>query len=340
MNEDKQTIQENEIPAAEGGGADVSVLPGSAGAGAPGRRALTPPPPSAPGEFLKAQSHPTREEVARQTAPRPVTPPPASAPTEFLEVQQWKDVLPKGPAGLMRDFLESAPSPAGEPETGIWPVEGQADAPDARGPEMAADVDEPARIRGVPMIRDEQITRVLLPDEGLTDTFPPSGQALILTNRRLIAFRGVEGFRDTHVARPSDISQFSIRTGQRNWTAILQGFLMMVGGGLLYLVVGYWLTGQIGGPNVPVLNIDVAPLIALLIILAGLFVLLQNYFARPAGAVIFRGRGVEFSFPFRGSLDVQQIYEFVDLVQRAPQHNGVAPASEPPQATPPPVEED
>ena len=196
---------------------------------------------------------------------------------------------------------------------------------------MAANVDEPARIRGVPMIRDEQITRVLLPDEGLTDTFPPSGQALILTNRRLIAFRGVEGFRDTHVARPSDISQFSIRTGQRNWTAILQGFLMMVGGGLLYLVVGYWLTGQIGGPNVPVLNIDVAPLIALLIILAGLLVLLQNYFTRPAGAVIFRGTGIEIAFPFRSALDVRQIYEFVDLVQKAAQRNGAVSGVDTPQ---------
>ena len=109
---------------------------------------------------------------------------------------------------------------------------------------------------------------------------------------------------------------------QRNWTAILQGILMMVSGGFLYLVVGYWLAGQISGPNVPVLNIDVAPLIALLIVLAGLLVLLQNYFTRPAGAIIFRGRGVEFSFPFRSALDVQQIYEFVDLVQKAAQRNG------------------
>ena len=83
----------------------------------------------------------------------------------------------------------------------------------------------------------------------------------------------------------------------------------------LYVVVAYWLTGQISGPNVPLINIDVAPLVALLIVLAGLLVLLQNYFTRPAGAVMLRGPGVELSFPFRSALDIQQIYNFLDEVQ-------------------------
>ena len=89
----------------------------------------------------------------------------------------------------------------------------------------------------------------------------------------------------------------------------------MVGGAFLYLIVGYWLAGQISGPNVPVINIDVAPLIALLIILAGVFILASNYFTRPAGAVIFHGEGMEIAFPFRSSLDVQQVYDLVDLAQ-------------------------
>ena len=158
---------------------------------------------------------------------------------------------------------------------------------------------------------------MFLPDEGLVDDVPPSGQALILTNRRLIAFRGVEGFRDTHLAMASEIAQCSVRTGQRNWGAILQGLMVMVGGAFLYLVVGYWLAGQVSGPNVPVLNIDVAPLIALLIILAGLLILASNYFTRPAGAIIFHGQGVEIAFPFRSSLDLRQVYDFVDLAHSA-----------------------
>ena len=145
------------------------------------------------------------------------------------------------------------------------------------------------------------------------EAVPRSGQVLILTNQRLIAFRGVEGFRDTHIANSSEIAQCSVRTGQRNWGAIMQGAMIMVGGAFLYLIVGYWLAGQVSGPNIPVLNIDVAPLIALLIVLAGVFVLASNYFTRPAGAVIFHGEGMEIAFPFRSSLDVQQVYDLVDL---------------------------
>ena len=323
MNDNEEIIHENESPAPDGREAGAFIHSMAGGSHPQGRPALTPPPPSAPGEFLKAQSHSVNEEVVRQPAPIQVTPPPASVPTEFLGIQEWKDSAARGPDGLMQDFLKSTPFPPREFETGIWPApwpeEEQTETELETG---TVEVGEPVRVRGLPLGRGEEVTRVLLPNEGLSNNIPSAGQALILTNRRLIAFRGVEGFRDTHVARPSDISQFSVRTGQRNWTAILQGILMMVSGGFLYLVVGYWLAGQISGPNVPVLNIDVAPLIALLIILAGLLVLLQNYFTRPAGAVIFRGRGVEFSFPFRSALEVQQIYEFVDLVQREAQRNG------------------
>ena len=325
MNENEETTQEQKTAEAENRGDDTSGVPRNALSVSTGNSVLTPPPPSAPGEFLKAQNHSDRFPSSASVSPNPVTPPPPSVPTEFLDVQQWKDTSFKGPAGLMEDFLKSGSPPPEEVETGVWPLQWQEEqSAQAKTEGTLVEVGEPVRIRGVPLARGEEITRVLLPDDGLSDALPSSGQALILTSRRLIAFRGVEGFRDTHMARTSDLSQFSVRTGQRNWTAILQGVLMMVSGAFLYLVVGYWLAGQISGPNVPVLNIDVAPLIALLIILAGLLVLLQNYFTRPAGAVIFRGTGIEIAFPFRSALDVQQIYEFVDLVQQAAQENGSA----------------
>ena len=329
MNNNESTIEKHEATKPEVRVPDTPVISKSAPSGRQGGPALTPPPPSAPGEFLDAQNHSDGFLPSAPVSPYPVTPPPPSVPTEFLDVQQWKDTSSSGPAGLMEDFLKSDPPPPKEFETGVWPLQWQEEEPaQAEMEGTLVEVGEPVRLRGVPLVQGEEITRVMLPDDGLSDVLPPSGQALILTSRRLIAFRGVEGFRDTHVARTSDIRQFSVRTGQRNWTAILQGILMMAAGGFLYLVVGYWLAGQISGPNVPVLDIDVAPLIALLIILAGLLVLLQNYFTRPAGALIFRGPGVEIAFPFRSALNLQHIYEFVDLVQRAGQRYGVASDSE------------
>ncbi len=325
-NDNKETSHKNETPATERREADTPGLSKRAVSNPPARPLEIPPPSSAPREFLKAQSCPVFHQVAQQPAPAPVTPPPTSAPTEFLAVQQWKKPSEKGPAGLMDDFLESAGTgPPPEFDSGIWRLQDQGVEAEAdKTNSAAADAGQPMRIRGIPLARDEEITRILLSNEGLSDTLPPSGQALILTNRRLIAFRGAEGFRDTHMAKTSDIKQFSIRTGQRNWNAILQGVLMMAGGGLLYLVVSYWLAGQIRGPNIPALNIDVAPLITLLIILAGLLVLLQNYFTRPAGAIVFRGAGLELGFPFHSALDIEQIYEFVDLAQITTQRNGGA----------------
>ena len=254
---------------------------------------ITPPPASVPSEFLEVQNPPVPVYE-----PQTVTPPPESVPSEFLLEQEHKVAVSETPATRIQGYLESGRAEPWEFETGVWPL--QEDAEDTSADETeeaAARSREAVRLRGLPTIAGEEISSILLTDEGLTDTMPSSGPALILTNRRLIAFRGVEGFRDTHVAAVADINQYSVRTGQRNWGAVLQGFLMMVSGAFLYVVVAYWLAGQISGPNVPGINIDVAPLIALIIILAGLLVLLQNYFTRPAGAVIFRGSGVELAFP-------------------------------------------
>ena len=279
-----------------------------------------PPPPSAPGEFLSSQW------IAALTPARsyrgfgePLAPPPPSAPGEFLSGQWLDGVIPDLQPGTsdlavfedaVPDSIESSRQlealsaiSAASDET---PPPADVEVPD--GSDRAAAV----RLREVALARDEAVSLVFLPDKGLVDQIPRSGQALILTNHRIIAFRGVEGFRDTHMALASEISQCSVRTGQRNWGAILQGLMIMVGGGFLYLIVGYWLAGQVSGPNVPVLNIDVAPLIALLIILAGLFILASNYFTRPAGALIFRGTGVEIAFPFRSSLALGEVYDFVD----------------------------
>jgi hypothetical protein len=281
---------------------------------------ITPPPPSAPSEFLGSQwLVEPRSLVADGRAREPLTPPPPSAPSEFLDAQ-WseREAGIAGPAETgLPDFAAASPASIERFEQLAYLAE-ETDVAIAKSSESEEDSQGAAqrsRIRGVLLARGEEISRVFLPNEGLVDSVPRAGQALILTNQRLIAFRGIEGFRDTHIANSSEIAQCSVRTGQRNWSAILQGAMIMVGGAFLYLIVGYWLAGQISGPNVPVINIDVAPLIALLIILAGVFILASNYFTRPAGAVIFHGEGMEIAFPFRSSLDVQQVYDLVDLAQ-------------------------
>ena len=272
---------------------------------------ISPPPASVPTEFLDVQNPPAAPEAIP-----PVTPPPASVPSEFLLQQEPQLSVPVTPATRMAEYLQDGGQSFGLADADPLTIGVEDGVPDGNTAEsLSEEVAENVVLRGVVLDSGEEIARVLVPDDGTVDALPRTGQALVLTNRRIIAFRGVEGFRDTHIADASDLNQYSIRTGQRNWGAVLQGLLMMISGGFLYVVVAYWLTGQIRGPNVPFINIDVAPLIALLIVLAGLLVLLQNYFTRPAGAVMLRGPGVELSFPFRSALDIQQIYNFLDEVQ-------------------------
>ena len=320
MNDDRVTQGKDEGqlyggPAGNAGTSAIARIPDQ----------LVPPPPSAPGEFL------TSQWVGSQTPVKsyrglggPLAPPPPSAPGEFLSAQWLDGAIPaflpetSDVAVFQSAVPDSIDSSSQLESLSVTP--GPSDETPPPVDEKVPGVIEEAaavRLREVALAPDEAVSLVFLPDKGLVEEVPRSGQALILTNHRLIAFRGVEGFRDTHMALASEISQCSVRTGQRNWGAILQGLMIMVGGGFLYLIVGYWLAGQVSGPNVPVLNIDVAPLIALLIVLAGLFILASNYFTRPAGALIFRGEGVEIAFPFRSSLGLADVYDFVDRAHSA-----------------------
>lgn len=285
-----------------------------------------PPPPSAPGEFLDAQNPPdAAATVDGDDEAAPLTPPPPSAPAEFLDAQHLTaDAPDESPAALLAAYLAAAAAqPPRQWESGIWPLTPPAapSPPPVAAVKSASEMYQPTSIRNVPMMRGEEVVWSLHPNEGLSPILPDKGQALILTNQRLIVFRGVEGYRDTHIAAPAELSQFSVRTGQRNWRAIGQGFTLMAAGVLLYLVLSYWLTGVIRGPNIPGLNMDLAPLIALLVVFAGLMIFLQNYFTRPTGAIIFRGPGVEIAFPFRSNLDLRQVYYFVDLVRAASGHD-------------------
>ena len=281
---------------------------------------LAPPPPSAPAEFLSAQWLIT---AARDVIRPEIAPPPASAPGEFLISQYLSGEWPEVPHALSeKDIFSEAQPPAvlnaEELACLSQEISVGAEFEDGQNREGGASSDPPpVTIRSVPLEAGEEISQIFLPHRGLVTDVPNQGQALILTSKRLIAFRGVEGFRDTHYALVSEISQCTVRTGQRNWGAIWKGILVMAGGAVLYLVMGYWLAGRISGPNIPVLNVDLAPLVAIFIILLGALLFLVNCLTRPEGAMVFHGEGIAIEFPFRSSLDLGPVYALVDEIHSA-----------------------
>ena len=177
--------------------------------------------------------------------------------------------------------------------------------------------DEAASIRGVSFRPEEEITHVFSPTDGLTEMVPASGPVLLLTQERLVAFCHADARRETYLVPVAEVKHVVVKTGSRSATNVAQGILMVIAGIFIYLALGYWLTGQLGGPTIPVLNMDISSLIALVLVVSGMGILAQVYFARLDGAITFQGEGLQFTFPFRGSSAQRHAFDMVNTTFEA-----------------------
>ena len=203
-----------------------------------------------------------------------------------------------------------------EPEEAVdvWVSTPQDDAP--QEDETPAQVEALAwrrvRIREIALLPLEKITHVFAPQDGLIADPTPTGQLLVLTSQRLIAFCEADARNDTYLVPTAGIKHVSITSRTYNPWTLLQGLAMVLAGIFVYLVLGYWLTGQIDGPTIPVIHMDLAPLIALILVLAGAVTMVQVYMTRPGGTINFQVEGLQVSFPFRGTEAQQNVYEVVN----------------------------
>ena len=167
-------------------------------------------------------------------------------------------------------------------------------------------------IRDIALLPGERVTHVFSPDRGLTDVLPVGGQVLITTDRRILAFSQIDGRNETFLAPLEELKGVSVKTSARTPISLFQGILLTIGAIFLYLVIAYWLTGRLGGPGIPVINIDVAPFLVLLLILLGVLLASKHYFAKKAGLVTFQGSEWVFAFPYRGDTAGKEIYQVVN----------------------------
>jgi hypothetical protein len=168
------------------------------------------------------------------------------------------------------------------------------------------------QVRDVTLLPGETITCVFSPELGLTQAPPLTGQVLIATNQRVLAFCRNDGRDETFLTPVEDLKGVAVKSGSRNTISIFQGVGLAVGGILLYLVVAYWMTGQFEGPNVPFINVDVGPLLVLLAALVAGGLMGRHYFSRDDGSVMFQGTNWSFEFPYRGDRASQEIYQVVN----------------------------
>lgn len=174
-------------------------------------------------------------------------------------------------------------------------------------------------IRKVSLLSGETVTHTFCPEKGLIPHPLEEGRMLVLTNRRLIAFGQRDGMRETVLMPVEEVKAVAVNAGRRSKGTLLQGGLMVMAGVFFYVLLAYWLTGQVDGPSIPVIRMDLMAFLVLLGILTGVGVIAQFYFGRPDGEVTFQGDGVKVTFPFRGKTAEDQIFQVVNATFAARQ---------------------
>lgn len=173
---------------------------------------------------------------------------------------------------------------------------------------------DPSRIRDIALLPGETVNHVFSPTLGLTQEPSVNGQLLIATNRRILAFCRNDGRNETYLVPVTELKAVAVQTRSRNFASIIQGTLLLLGGVFLYLAIAYWLAGRFHGPGVPWINMDIVPLLILIIGLAGAVAVVRHYFTKEDGSVTFQGVDWRFEFPYRGERAGQDLYQVVNSV--------------------------
>ncbi len=170
------------------------------------------------------------------------------------------------------------------------------------------------QVRDVPLLPTEQVTHVFLPEEGLVKEPTAAGRLLITTNQRIISFAQGERQNETLLVPVEELKGVVVKKAVRNSGSLIQGLLLLAAGLFIYLILAYWLTGRFDGPKIPFINLDAGPLIILVGLLWGGWLVSRHYFIRGAGWVSFQGSNWVFTLPYTGEKAGVEIYQLLNTV--------------------------
>jgi len=169
------------------------------------------------------------------------------------------------------------------------------------------------KIRNVPLLPHERVDSVFSPEKGLVDEPWGEGQLLVTTDERILSFSQNQGSKEIYMVPVGELKGIVVRSsGTKSSTSLMQGLLLLGGAVAIYIVLSYWLTARFTGPNIPIINLDVGPLIILLSILLGGWLLMRYYLAPSTGSATFRGTNWSFAFPFSQSVAEDDMYKLVN----------------------------
>jgi hypothetical protein len=142
---------------------------------------------------------------------------------------------------------------------------------------------------------------------------PETGRLLVSTNRRILSLSAEPRPSQVVVVPVEEVKGVVVKTAGQTGSAFwLQGLMLALAGVVLYLLAAYWLTGKLDGPSVPVINVDLGPLVLLLAIAGGVWYIGKHYFSREESSVTFQGSSWSFNFPYRGAKAEAEIYQVVN----------------------------
>ena len=173
------------------------------------------------------------------------------------------------------------------------------------------------QVRDVGLISGEKVVCLYAPKGGIVTEPTRSGRLLVATNQRIMSFDEDRGNQETMLIPIEDFKGVSVKSGSGNSLSPTQGLLMLAGGLVVYLVLSYWLVDRFHGPSLPIINLDVVPVILLLAMISAGWVAWQYYFASEGGAIKFLGSSWSFSLPYSRETSGEEIFQMINLMYAA-----------------------
>ena len=178
-------------------------------------------------------------------------------------------------------------------------------------PEQTRPLSYLTRIRGVPLLPQEWVNHSFTPANGISLEPSATGRLLVTTNQRIISFSQGQKGDETVLVPVDELNGVVMKSEASSSGSLLQGLLLLVAGALIYLISGYWLADRLEGPNIPIINLDIWPLVIMAVLIWGGWLIWHHYFTRELGQVTFQGGNWAFSFPYTGEKPAAEVHQVI-----------------------------
>ncbi|MYC28719.1 MAG: hypothetical protein F4X65_01320 [Chloroflexi bacterium] len=171
-----------------------------------------------------------------------------------------------------------------------------------------------SRVRGIALMPGERVARVFSLQEGMLEEPSGTGQLLIATNHRILFFKDEGNSREATLLPIEELNGITIDTSEKGTLSPLRGILTMLAALAFYLLVAYWISGQIDSPALPGLNIDFIPFFLLAAVLVGAWLYWRHNVRRAGGQVTLQGSSWNLSFTVLGAERIPDINSVVECL--------------------------